>query len=431
MRQTIGRLVAGAAALEVPGLMLIAPALFFPTPGRALALLVIPFFWITRRLASGHFVPRTPLDPAILLLLIMVGVSVPVSPDPLFSLPKVTGVLLGIGFFYAVSARAATPNGRWLMVLLLLAVALGIAALGLVGTQWANSVPLLRALTARLPLAVTGLPGSPDGFNPNVVSGALLFAAPLALLLAGAALVVPARLGPLGRGLLPRLGLVIAALFLIGTLLLAESRGGYLGLVGGIVALVAFRSRRAALGSGVALAATAWALLAAGLEPLSLDLATGSGSINSLAARMELWERAIYIMEDFPLTGVGMGMFRRVVPLLYPTFRIPPTVDLGHAHNQWLAAGVDVGVPGLIAFGALWLGAGWMTWQSRRWTDEPAVRLLVLGLAAGLAAHATWALFDANVLGAKGAFPFWIVLGILAGLHRQAAHTRRPEAAHG
>jgi putative inorganic carbon (HCO3(-)) transporter len=65
-----------------------------------------------------------------------------------------------------------------------------------------------------------------------------------------------------------------------------------------------------------------------------------------------MWSRAIYILEDFPFTGVGMGAYTQVVDRLYPFLRFAPG-SAGHAHNLFLQIGSDLGFPGLVA----WLAA--------------------------------------------------------------------------
>jgi putative inorganic carbon (HCO3(-)) transporter len=182
-------------------------------------------------------------------------------------------------------------------------------------------------------------------------------------------------------------------------------------------------------------------------------------SLNSLAGRLEIWSRAIYGIQDFPFTGMGMNTFRKVMPVLYPLFTYLPEIDIGHAHNEFLQAALDLGIPGLIAFIALYIIAFWMLiriWQSARLDVAPAsndqhkedplskknkwfskidsspfadanlVRIAVLGLGGGLLAHMLWGLTDALSLGGRPAFLLWVILGLINGLHTQAQEHRVP-----
>lgn len=411
MRDAWAPTVVRAVGWELPLLLLLSPLLLFPTPARSLALLALPLLWVGRRMRGGMLVPRTPLDPAILVLVAMVGVSMWVTPDPLVSLPKATGLLLGIALLYALVARAGDRPGVAITVIGLVGAEIGLAIAGLLGTNWSAKLPLISGLTDRLPRLLPALPGGPlEGFNPNSVAGGLVLVIPLLVSL----LVYGARREPAIA-----LASAIALLVTGGTMLLSQSRAGYLGLAVGLITLLALSLRRRAR---IGLLAVGVLLLL--LTPTLVDGASlrtdaegvGAG-INSLEERVEIWERARYTIEDFPLTGVGMGMFRRVVPLLYPTFIIAPTKDIGHAHNQILAAGVDLGIPGMVAFLALWIGSGAMCVRCWRAADEPWVRAITLGLGAGLIAHFVWGLVDANVLGSKAGQLFWLALAAVAALH--------------
>lgn len=156
------------------------------------------------------------------------------------------------------------------------------------------------------------------------------------------------------------------------------------------------------------------------------DLATDPAlSLNSLQGRLEVWSRAIYGIQDFPFTGMGMNAFRKVVNVLYPLFLVSPDTDIGHAHNEFLQAALDLGIPGLIAFIALYIGAFWMLWEIWKNTvvgqDDilSNARPLVLGLGGGLLAHMLYGLTDAVALGAKPGLLFWMLLGLIAGLYGQ------------
>jgi len=178
-------------------------------------------------------------------------------------------------------------------------------------------------------------------------------------------------------------------------------------------------------------------------------------SFISLNQRLVIWTSAIKGIQDFPFTGMGLNTFRRLMNVLYPYSGTgsPFWLDIGHAHNEFLQAGVDLGIPGLIAFIALYIGAFWMlikTWRATFYIEKGGLernpeksgrqeagflingtitRSIVLGLAGGLLAHLLYGLADAVALGAKPGFLFWMLLALISGLFSliqksgvQAAH---------
>ena len=125
-------------------------------------------------------VRRTPLDWSLLLLTVMVLVSLWATFSIAFSLPKIAGLVFGLGLFYAVVAR-----GRWAgMTAVFLALGAGVAGVGLLGTRWTTKIPLLSTITARLPADLIRLPGAENGLQPNEVAGVLVWVAPVAIGLA-------------------------------------------------------------------------------------------------------------------------------------------------------------------------------------------------------------------------------------------------------
>ena len=83
------------------------------------------------------------------------------------------------------------------------------------------------------------------------------------------------------------------------------------------------------------------------------DAALASQALGGADQRVEIWSRALYMLQDFPFTGIGMGAFRQVANLLYPFFLAGPDAEIPHAHNIFLQVGVDLGLPGLVAWLAL------------------------------------------------------------------------------
>jgi putative inorganic carbon (HCO3(-)) transporter len=259
------------------------------------------------------------------------------------------------------------------------------------------------------------------GLDPNEVAGVLLWFLPLQMALLG-------RMWRRGSLRTPRaLALACSTLLEAAVLILTQSRGAWLGLACGLLvmgALVDRRVRWVTLGlGGCALLATAvrgpqWvaeALQAEALEGLVGELVWTD--------RFRIWRVAVQAIRDFPFTGVGLGTFRRVARLVY-ALDVYPGFDIGHAHNGWLQAGVDLGVPGLVAYGAVWFcAAGQALAACRR--ARGGSRALALGLAGCLASSLAYNLSDTIALGARPGFAWWMLLGLVVATWRMVERERQ------
>jgi putative inorganic carbon (HCO3(-)) transporter len=425
------------AAVEPLVVLAIAPALLFPTPARFALALCVPLVWWWNRRATGHLIPPTPLNACLLLLLAMTAVSLVATFDVAVSLGKVAGVVLGVVVFWAIARwtvsepRLAAVTGGFLLAGGVLAV------LGLLGTNWFGKFPILAPIIDRLPRAIRGVPGAEEGFQPNAVAGCLVLFIPLqaALLFSRGGtwlLAADARGGR--RALLVGAQAALLALT-AGTLLLTQSRGAWVGLIAATMAFLAWHSwRTRVLAAGLV---TAFAVFAFTLgAPRLVDLAisqSGPEMARNVSGRVELWSRALYGIHDFPFTGMGMNVFRKVMPRLYPTYMATPGFDVAHAHNHLLQAALDLGIPGLIAYLSLWLVTAVLLVRVYRRAAGPVGRVMAGGLGAGLIAHFTFSLTDAIPLGAKVGVLFWVALAIAVSLHQVMAPrpTRRLALATG
>ncbi len=429
---------------------LAAPLLLFPAPMRTPALLIVPFLWLAAWIARGRPVERTPLNLPLLLLSGMMLVSLYATFDIAFSLPKISGMVLGLGAFFAVSRRAAQPHQFWQALVLFLGLGLAIAIASLFGTAWAWKIPGLAAIVPRVPRIISGLPGAEAGFNANEVAGTLLWIIPLYAALT-ILLASPTGRSALGvRGLRTGwalIGTAASGLLILAVFLLAQSRGAIFALALTPVLLLPAalrgRARRIVIALLIILAlalyvaAVIWPAVALYLIGVVNGLTRIDLATEPIQGRLETWSRAIYGIQDFPFTGMGMNAFRRVVHVLYPLFLVSPDTDIGHAHNEFLQAALDLGIPGLIAFLAVYLTAFWMLVELWRGpTGEggavmtgalsPVIRrALVLGLGGGLLAHFMYGLLDAVALGAKPGVIFWMLLGLITGLHSQGQASAR------
>ncbi len=410
---------------EALALAAVAPFLLFPGGWRTLALLGVPAWWLVRWWRRGHLVVPTPLDLPILLMLVQVLVSLWATADPAWSLPKVAGMVLGVAVYYAV-AEVASFGGAGLALATggFLAVGMGLAGVGALGLRSVERLPALQGVLVHIPQAIQGLPGAEEGFNIHEVGGSLLWVVPLALAL------WLWSLGGRGLRFLPRLGaslaLTGAVASTLGVLVLTQSRGSWAGLAVGLWAMLLVQGWPGFVAGILLVALGGGAVAYLGLGRLQEWVVRVAGPAivpMGLGGRVEIWSRALYGIGDFPFTGMGMNLFRRVAPVLYPLFGSPPGQDIAHAHNEFLQAALDLGVPGLVAFLALYLGVGWVLLRTLR-RERGFRRTLAVGVLGSLVAHGAFGCVDAVALGAKPGFLFWWLLALASGVEaeRRSGH---------
>lgn len=406
---------------ELLWLALLSPFFIFPTPASVWALFGLPVLWVARRIAHGRFLPPTPLDWPLALMSIMVLVSLFATFDISLSLGKITLLLFGIGLYYAVvewvdrRERLAQAVGAYMMA----GAALGLV--GLLGTDWVGKFPALAQVAGQLPTLLQRLAGEESGFNANIVGGALLFVVPLQL--AVTCWLWTSSPGVRRRCWL-RLGALLCVALAVGTLFLTQSRNALISLAIGVLFLLWLAVRRARL--ALALGAIVAALVVIYLGPgqvaanLSSSLGLSPGDMTNpgaAASRLEIWSRALYGIEDFAFTGMGMGTFSHVMPVLYPAPSFTPGRDIGHAHNQFLQAGLDLGLPGLIAFMSTWMIVAMLTWATWRRSTTSWGHALSAGIMASLLCAFIFGLTDSVVMVAKPGFIFWALLALLVALY--------------
>lgn len=397
-------------------LLLLIPVTLFPFAYSHLFLLLIPLFWLLRKVVAGHFVLSTPYDLSILVLLLMVGISLPLTFDAGVSGPKIAGIFLGIALLYGTVAFTRGRSRRlWAVVAFILLSGMMMAIVGLLGSEWLPPFTFLNELRGLLPFALA-LPGTVDGvINANELAGTLSWIVPLMF---GCLLGFGRRRNSLRA---PIMGpLLAAAMFTTFILVATLSRGGLMALGVGLalVALFYLSPRwRLVLAIGTVISV----LVLVSYSSSQIDQSIVSDPLG-FGGRLEIWSRGIQGISDFPLTGMSVNGFRRVVHALYPLYSIPSEIDLGHAHNHLLQTGLDLGIPGLISYLSLWFVSAWLLLRTRRelvlrhGTRHPYYGL-VAGLSGSLLAGWFFGIFDAIALGARPTFIWWLLLGVTASVH--------------
>jgi putative inorganic carbon (HCO3(-)) transporter len=439
--------VAGLPAMliraELPILVLTLPLFLFTSPWTVLALAVISLLWGARRLGRGYFLPRTPLDWPIALMAVMIPVGLLVSPYFSWGAGRAALLIYGIALYYALVDWIVDRRFFDIAFSLYLLAGGAMALLALIGTDWQYKFPFLGDLTQALPSIANTLSRDQTGFHPNIVAGALLWVVfPLLALLLSPAHEnndpAPSdrsfltRLTSLSYGRLP---LAILLLLTAGTLMLTQSRGAIASAAAGVGLLAWLRWPRfrpaIALGAVAAVALVSVALTLE-ISAAKQTVAAGQFSVSAaenFAVRVDTWQSALRAISAHPVEGIGLDAFRHLLPTTYPAASIPDTYDIGHAHNQFLQAALDLGLPGLLAYLTLWIAAGRMLWLMLARniplsTGSPRTVYLAAGFAAALFASFLHGMIDVIVMVSKPGVLFWAMLAFVAALRNLTAKQR-------
>jgi len=306
-------------------------------------------FWLVRWLAYGYLTKRTPTDLSIILLAIMVPVTLWATALPEITHPQVYRLLTGMLLYYAVVNWTSTIQRFRLVTASIIFTSLILAIYATISVEWAfDRLPLIpNRVYDYLPTLVQ------DTIHRNVMSGTLI-------------IILPITLGLLLFGWKQfrsweRIFLITSAIIVTAIQLLAQTRGAVIAF--GVILLVLFMLRFRwgwvlipLTSLGVLVAIKTWGFGAA------LEAVSSGVSLGGMQERVEIWSRAIYIIQDFPLTGIGLGSFGDVVDILYPLFHSAPG-SIPHAHNLFFQVAVDLGIPGLIAWLSILLIMILISWQ--------------------------------------------------------------------
>lgn len=301
---------------------------------------------------------RLPAVRVVLPILIVATAGLATTEHPVHVREALADLWIGAAALVGWSAALSRPRlARLLEGLLWPAAALALIGIGQFHGLWQ---PLeLVGIAPGTRLAITSLAGNPGDLAAYLV---------LPVLLAQERLLRRLRAGeswsrPAVWSTAAALAVCLYALLLTQTLAaVAAVAVGSLVLWG---ALMPRRRSLIVLGAGAAVAL----LLVAAVTPLRQRVVekarqAADGDWNDvLTGRLDGWRAAVWMLGEHPLTGVGQGAYRpEFVPAklalmdrgvaFYPDL----TVGFGNAHNEFLEAGAEWGLPGLLALAwGLWV----------------------------------------------------------------------------
>jgi hypothetical protein len=288
-----------------------------PLPG----LVAIGLLWAVRWWATDRLAAVSSMDMPILAILAMVPVSLYVSIDRSLSRPKFYGLILGVAVFYVLVNATRTIRRVQFAVIALTLGSAAVAMLGLVGTDWLpGKLYAWPQLYDHLPKLIQGIPRSTrGGFSPQGIGGTLIFLIPVLLSLLWSDRSAMRIQGASNNRLVQiwwawyRPILALTVLLTTFALALTQSRGSFIGLGVGLLALTAWHDRRALWALPI-IALVLFAVFTSGRgEQLTWFILRLDADSYTVQRRMEIWQQAIRIIRNFPHAGVGMGTFDTAV----------------------------------------------------------------------------------------------------------------------
>ena len=371
-REDLDRSLNRAAFVLAAAVLAVKPLYVFDsrriTPSLVMALLsaVAVLLWLTGQVRSGRL--RVRHRRVVLPLAALAAVSVAAVFTAQYRRPATAlgcewvSTVLAVFCIVQTAHRAARARA---LIAMLLATAVVVALYGVY--QYFVGLPDLRADYEREPGRVLGQLGIEAGtwmqkrFEKRLANKEAFSTFALSNTLAGYCLVLlPVVLGLAADALTarPRRRWAVAvfgglAVVLLAALALTGSKGGYavtavvLGLFGvGVLWPRVRRHGRVLVPAVVVLLLLGAAAVAMRVRSRGVEGALGP----SMRFRVDYWTGAIRVIGHRPFTGVGLGGFGD----FYPRYKRPASPeDVRNPHNLVLGLWVDMGIPGVLAFGAL------------------------------------------------------------------------------
>ncbi|MBN2541347.1 O-antigen ligase family protein [bacterium] len=370
---------------------------------------------------------KSPILLPVLGLIAFLPVSGAISIDLGLTLPKLYGVILSIVFVYSLANFINSISRLRLTTLTLLLLTFAIPVVGFLATNWSgSSFTLPSRILARLGQYIPQINKflSGGGIHVNTLAGTLSFFVPLLLSLLWDDKAINRTY--LNQSSHPALAILAVKLLVVFSLILSsvllvftQSRGSYLGVGVGILVLVIWKNPHLywLIFLFIAIIFAAFLVFADGNLVKFVSLLDTTREGDTLQVRLDYWKRTVSLIQDFPITGVGLGTYGKVYDTLY-NFTPLATEDYisFYAHNMYLGVAASMGLPALILYFALFSSTATMVISAYRKVRSVA-RVLLMGLSCGILANLIYGLWDNYLLGEKLAVVLWIYLGVINAIY--------------
>lgn len=211
--------------------------------------------------------------------------------------------------------------------------------------------------------------------------------------------------------------------------ILSQSRGAWIGVVAGIVAVIVLQRKQLLRGIGTAFAVSVFAVafmlivLSIAGQGVLVDRLSSIGdrvttavdfSSGSEISRVEIWKSSVAMISTRPLVGYGPDQMYIWSPAFNTLKKAQIEVNTvaDRAHNIFLQVAINGGLLSLAAF--LWLIIALVTAGSRLAKSDSPNKSYALGALAALTGYLGQSISGIDVIGI--AAPVWVLAGTVAAL---------------
>ena len=323
------------------------------------------------------------------------------SPDRRTSLPWFLVDLVGVALVLVVTgpllpaARARIKPG--LLLWLFLSTTFLSLMTALLTSRWpAYKLAWLNRVYAAIP-SIRSWSWAQAGLSPNQTGGVLA----LCTAFSAAVAVWP---GMRKRHRVPAIVLTITG---VAGVFMTGSRAALAGLVVALLLLLVARTSRWLWLWAPVLVITLVGMFASGTLQRAVTFFVHDETVDTkLVARLDIWTSAVNGIQDHFFSGIGLGVFNKIMPFRYPYQTVGLSYPVSQAHNLVLDTALSIGVPGAIGFVVLLVGMLLLAVRGSRRRNAPQV--LCLGILASIAVYLVFGITDSIGLSIPTSFIVWL-----------------------
>lgn len=391
--------------ISVGMLALLGPLFIFPREKWNWVLIAgVAAIFTGRWIFERKFLPRTPIDAAMALLVLWALFGLFGVHDLAVCAPKLAGLAYGVVIFYILIGALKRQVRIKIAIGIFISMSLAVSFVGTLSRHDGISIPIVK----NIPKVIFKIERAETGINPTPLGGTLLLFIPPGLMVLAFLVKKKNEFAKQTTRYLLILGMAIILGAEIFAIIYSRSFGAWLAF--GFILLMMGKKRRpikVCLGLA-AVFAFFFILKSPDLNKNAIIKRTREALNTSALSRPPIWKSGLEAAREHPIFGLGLDQLRTTPPLKY---------EDAHAHNQFIHLAAEMGIPALVAYLAILVGAGWMTIEVVRSKMPEWMILVMRGLAWGQIGFAIFGIADAIPLGSKPGLFFWISLALMTSLY--------------